>query len=149
MRVIFTKEVSGVAHSNEVHEVADGFALNYLFPHGLAVPATPEKIKALAQQKESASKHQARQQGKAQGLATELNGKTVVIERPAASTGTLYAAISAEMVAEAIKQQLKISLLAKQIDVPHQAKTVGLHKVKVNLSSQIIAYINLQINAKT
>ena len=147
MKVIFTKEVSGVGHGNEVREVADGFALNYLLPQGLAVRVTPEKIQALAQQKETVKKDQSRFQHKSQGLASELNGKNVTIIRPASTTGTLYAAVSSEMVVEAIKQQLKINLLPSQIDVPHHIKTIGSHQVKINLSSQISAFIYLQINA--
>ncbi|HAO81520.1 MAG: 50S ribosomal protein L9 [Parcubacteria group bacterium GW2011_GWD2_43_10] len=147
MKVIFTKEVAGVARGNDVREVADGFALNYLLPRGLAVRATPEKIQALAQHQEATKNDQINLQNKAHNLADELNGKTVTIIRPASTAGTLYAAVSGEMVAEAVKQQLKVNLLPNQIDVPHHVKTIGQHQVKINLSQSVSAFINLQINA--
>lgn len=147
MKVIFIQEVSGVANRNSVHEVADGFALNYLLPRGLAVLATQEKIQALVRQQESLEKNRSQQQNRAQALAGELNGRTITIVRRASSTGTLYAAISPQMISDVAKEQLKVNLQTTQVIVPSHIKTTGQHKVRINLSDGINATLNLQINA--
>lgn len=147
MKVIFIQDVSGVAKRNSIKEVADGFALNYLLPRGLVVRATSEKIQAMAEHQESVIKQDMKTVTRSHQLANEIKGKTVIINRPASSTGTLYASITAEMVAEALKQQHQIGLLSKQISVPVHIKTIGAHQVKVILGDKIESFLNLQINA--
>lgn len=147
MKVIFIQDVNGVAKRNTIREVANGFAVNYLLPRGLAVRATPEKIQALSQQQQSQAQQQAQEQSRAFQLAAALNGKTVTLTRPASSTGTLYAGITAAMVVEAVKQQLGVNLQPKQVSVSSHIKTVGQHQVMIHLSPQAKATLNLQINA--
>ena len=47
MKVILTKDVRGIGAKNDVKLVSDGYAMNYLFPHNLAEPATPRKVAEL------------------------------------------------------------------------------------------------------
>ena len=145
MKVIFIQEVDGVARRNDVREVADGYALNYLLPHGLAVRAKTERLQALSQQQRTQAQAQAREAERSRSLAGELKGKTVTLTRPASSTGTLYAAVSAETVAQAVADQLKVRLQPYQIVVPPHVKTVGNHQAQIKLTADVNVTFNLQI----
>ncbi len=145
MRVIFIGDVPGVAKRNDIREVADGYALNYLLPNGLAVRATNEKIQALANDRSAQLKTQTKEFDRAQGLQGQLQNKTVMIKRPASSTGTLYASITPEMVVAAVKAQYNVFLLPGQVAVPVHIKDIGLHPAQINLHPQVKININLNI----
>ena len=52
MKVIFLKDVAKVGQHGKMKDVADGYALNFLIPRGLAIQATPDKVAAhLTEQK--------------------------------------------------------------------------------------------------
>ncbi len=148
MKVIFIKDVAGVARIDEIKTVADGFALNYLFPRRLAVPATPNKTKDLLQKKVSIQKKEDYLVSQGKIKAEALNNKQIIIVKPASSAGTLYASISPEILSQAIKEQLKIEVLPKQIFIPAHIKTVGQHQFTINFSNDIKATVNLIIRSK-
>ena len=148
MKVIFTQEVVGVAKRNEIKEVADGYALNYLLPHGLAVRLTAERLQAVMAKQQADSKAQTQALALAYGLAGQLKNKSVTMVRSTASTGTLYAAITPEAVAQALIEQLKIRLLPEQIIVPAHVKTVGDYNIQVNLHPQVKITMILHVVSK-
>jgi large subunit ribosomal protein L9 len=148
MKVIFTQEVVGVAKRNEIKEVADGYALNYLLPRGLAVRLTAERLQAVMAKQQADSKAQTQALALAYGLAGQLKNKSVTMVRSTASTGTLYAAITPEAVAQALIEQLKIRLLPEQIIVPAHVKTVGDYNIQVNLHPQVKITMILHVVSK-
>ena len=60
MKVVLLQDISAKGRQGEIKEVADGYARNYLFPKGLAVPATPAAIKKA---KAQIVEHEHRQEG--------------------------------------------------------------------------------------
>lgn len=139
------QDIPGVAKRSEVKEVAHGYALNFLFPQGLAVRATPEREQALRQHTEGEHKTQSREVDRAHSLAGELKDKTVTIACPASSTGTLYAAIAPELVVQAVQEQLKVRLQPSQVLVPPHVKTIGGHQVQVLLHPEVKITLTLHI----
>ena len=53
MKVILLKDVKGIGQHTEIKNVADGYAINFLFPRKLAEPATDEKVKEIQSKKEA------------------------------------------------------------------------------------------------
>ena len=47
MKIILKQAVTGLGGSGEVKEVSDGYARNFLFAKGLAIPATGGMLKEL------------------------------------------------------------------------------------------------------
>ena len=80
MRVIFIQDIAGVAHRDQVREVSDGYALNFLLPKGLAVRANPEKIAAVALRAKAAEQTQVKARIQAEKYAIQLRGRAVTIE---------------------------------------------------------------------
>ena len=99
MKVILLKDVGGVGQRNALKDTADGYALNFLIPRGLAVQATPEKIAQLERQlaeetKSSAEKHA--------GLAAQIkaaDGKKIVVRLKANEQGHLFKGVKKDDVA--------------------------------------------------
>ena len=147
MQVIFIQDVSGVANRDEVKEVSDGYALNYLFPRGLALKATPVNLVALAQKTQARQKQDTKQLVQAQAYLSRFKNKVVTITAKASSSGTLYAAITAEQIADAIQNEIKIPITPAQLIISEHLKTVGEHQVTVKLHPTVSANLTIHIKA--
>lgn len=136
MEVLLLQDIQGIGKKNDLLLVGDGYALNCLLPRKMAIVATPvvrrrfaDDIKRRAEEKE-----QERQQQ--ESVAGELQGKKVKFTRKVTKTGKLYAAITEDAIAEALKEQLKLDVAAENINIPEHIKSVGTHPVTVQLASQ-------------
>ncbi|MBI5466320.1 MAG: 50S ribosomal protein L9 [Candidatus Kerfeldbacteria bacterium] len=147
MKVIFTQEVTGVAHRDEVREVAEGYALNYLFPQGLAVRATPERLAALTQRSQAKQISSSRELEQAKSRAGELGGKVVTLACRASSAGKLYAAVTPDDAAQTMAEQLHLPLTASQIIINEHLKAIGDHQVTLKLHPQISVKITLRLTS--
>ena len=105
MKVLFIKDVARVARKGDIKEMADGYAMNFLLPQGIAVQATAAKIaehaKQTAQNKEAEEKHLAEVKKKLQAL----EGKRITIKVRANEKGHLFKSINAREVLAAIEKE--------------------------------------------
>jgi large subunit ribosomal protein L9 len=147
MKVIFRHDVSGVATRNEVKDVSDGYALNYLLPRGLAVQATPEGLAAVAQAGERKQRDQAKALAQAQGFLSQLQGKVVVLTARAAPSGTLYAGVTLERLCDAIQTATKVPLNETQLVLPTHLKVVGDYPISIKLHGGLVAKLTVRLQA--
>ena len=147
MKVVFTKTVPGVGQPDEVREVSDGYALNYLLPRKLAVAATAQVLAGVTARASRSQHEQGKQVAQARGFLSQLQGKVVVIKAKAAPSGTLYAAITAENLAEAIQNASKVPVAPDQLVLLEHLKAVGDHHVSVRLPGGLLAQLTIRVQA--
>jgi len=131
MKVIFLKDVAKVGQHGTMKEVADGYALNFLIPRGLAIQATPDKVAShLAAQKREGEARE--QQNK---MITEavhsLKGIRIEIQAKATEKGGLFKSITAADIVKAVHEQRKVSIPAETIALAKPIKEVGEHNIKI------------------
>jgi large subunit ribosomal protein L9 len=103
VKVIFLKDVGGVGQRNAVKDIADGYALNFLIPQGLAMQATPEKI-AEVEKKQKFEKESADAQKKEMAAQLQdLDGKRIIMQAKANKEGHLFKGLRREDIAERIE----------------------------------------------
>ena len=147
MKVIFSQDVAGVARRDEVKEVSDGYALNFLLPRKLAVQATPVTLAGATQRKQQADSRVARAEAQAHGYLSQIQGKVVTIAAKAAPSGTLYAALSLEQITDAIQAASKVPLLPTQVVLGEHLKTIGDRKVGIKLHDGVVAQVTIRIQS--
>lgn len=147
MKVIFIQDVLGVARRDEVKEMSNGYALNYLLPRGLAINATPANLTALTQKSQAHEKQDTKQLAQAQAYLSRFKNKIVTISARAASSGTLYAALTAEQIADAIQNTAKVPITPAQLVINEHLKTIGDHKVTIKLHPTISVVVTVHIKA--
>lgn len=144
MKVILTKDVSGLGRAGDVKEVSDGYFRNFLMPKHIALPATSSALQKL--QKEE-SEHQA----KVQKLQDWLNGmknkleNKVFIYKAKAEKNTLFASVHPDQIAQLVNDKLNLQLTADQIILDSPIKTLGLHEVQIKFDPKILITIKLNI----
>ena len=136
MKVIFFKPVPSVAKKFDVKDVADGYALNFLFPKELAEMATPEALGRLEQLKRD---HEAEIKIQADLLEKNLNslkGVSITLQKKANEKGHLFDSIHKDDLISALKAQAHVDMVAEFIDLPRPIKEVGEHEVSVKVNGQ-------------
>lgn len=125
MKVILLTVVEHVGNAGDVVDVADGYARNFLFPKGLAAQATADRIEHAAKKKaaEDAAARMALEE--VQQHVNVLDGKTLLLKRPAGPEGVLFGAVTNRDITEEIHRALKIELPKGVVKLKEPIKHVG------------------------
>lgn len=134
MKVLFLKDVPSVGRRGAVKEVSDGYARNYLLPHQLAVAATPERLRAMVEEKVHQERDQERRLKLIGKLQRRLQGQRFTISAPANDQGTLFKGVTAKDVS-AILRASGHEIEPGMINLPHALKQVGEQLVSIQLGS--------------
>lgn len=91
MKVVLKQDVKSIGKKDELHEVSDGYARNYLLPRGLAVAADAAAVNEVRTKAAASEHHAAEELANAQALAKKLNGQIVAIKAKAGQGGACSA----------------------------------------------------------
>jgi large subunit ribosomal protein L9 len=148
MKVIFLKDVPK-GKRGEIKEVADGYARNFLFPKGLALPATPSATKAAKLLSEEKAEQQARQLDEQSKMAQELEGRELHFKAKAGARGRLHGAITTANIAKELSQLTGFEIEKKKIELEEPLHHPGSYEVAVNLGTGSQAKIKVIIEEET
>ena len=148
IKVILKETIKGVGKKDEIVEVKDGYANNFLFSQNKAVPATPENINKLNSKNEKIKKHHDNDVKKANELKEQLNSKEIVLKVKAGNNGKVFGSVGGKEIAEAIKEQLNIDVDKKKVSTDARMKELGLHTVELKLHSEVKATIKIKLEAQ-
>lgn len=149
MKVILTETVDKLGQEGEVKEVANGYARNFLFPRGLAIPATAGALKQAEARRTHAARQVARVVTEAEKLAAQLNGLDVVLFARVGEQNRLYGSITAADVAAALKEQHNVSVDRRKVTLDSPVHRTGNYTATVNLGRNITAKINVTVESET
>ena len=139
MKVILLKDVKGTGKRDQVLEVSDGYARNFLLPRKLAVEASANAINAIQNAKAAEEHRQAQQRQAMLELAKEMKDKEVRVTAKAGANGRLFGSVTGEAIAEAIKQQLGYEVDKRKIELSEQIKQAGRFEMTLRLGPNITA----------
>ena len=145
MKVILLGELRGKGGEGDIVDVAQGFAENYLFPQGIAQPATPGNIKQLEERRHNIAKREEKRIADAEALKAQIDGKLVVVDAKIGEEGQLFGSVTTTMIADAIEQQLGVEIDRKRVGKGQALKTAGVHQVEVNIYREIGATVSVQV----
>jgi large subunit ribosomal protein L9 len=148
MQVILLEKVANLGQLGEVVKVKDGFARNYLIPHGKARRATPENRAEFEQRRAELEKTQAEALVAAQEKGARLDGLAVQIAQKAGVDGKLFGSVTNFDIAEALaKQGFEVS--KSTIRMPQgPLKMVGEHPLKIALHTDVVVTVTVSVVAE-
>jgi large subunit ribosomal protein L9 len=148
MKVILNKDLAPLGEEGDVKDVAKGYARNFLFPRGIALPYTDRTVKLFESRREEIEARKADKRQDAAGLKEKLESLELVITMPAGANGKLYGAVTGQTVSdELLKQGYKIE--RKRIELPGNSfKSVGKYKVTVKLYESAAAELTLTVQGQ-
>ena len=147
MRVILLADVKALGVKGEIKEVADGYARNYLLPKKLAVEATPGNIRRQEEEMEQRRMKEIKEKGDAAKVAEKLEGLVLNLNAKAGEGGKLFGSITGKEICEELYKRTKIEIDKKKLELPEPIKTMGRHKIKINLYRGVTANIEVEVAA--
>jgi len=145
MKVILKQDVKGQGKKDQIVEVSDGYARNYLLPKNLAVAATADNINSAKQIAKSKAIRLEREKEEARAMAEKLADCKAVIKAKAGSTGKLFGAITSAEIADAYKAQFGLELDKKRIVLEETIKQYGSYEAKCKLGNEISATLKFTV----
>lgn len=129
MKVILLQDVRKLGKKNEIKDVSDGYAKNFLFKHKLAENATAERTKNLELRTKNKEKMQEEKKTLVKVLIKELENHPLEFKVKTGKKGELFASIGAkEIEGEFIKKGLDV-----KVNLEKPLKALGDHHVELNL----------------
>jgi len=148
MKVILNKDLATLGEEGDVKEVAKGYARNYLFPRGIALPYTPRMIKQIEGRRAEIESRKEQKRLDARSLKEKLDAFEMSLTMPAGANGKLYGAVTNQTIAdELLKSGFNVE--RKRIELAGNGfKNVGKYKAAVKLYENQSAEISVTIIAQ-
>jgi large subunit ribosomal protein L9 len=147
MKVFLTKDVPGVGKANQVIEVSDGHARNYLLPRKLAVLATEGQVTLAQQHAENQTRRAERERDRAQQLANKLSQTAISFKVKAGGTGRLYGSITSADVAERLSSVVGNEVDKRWIQMDRPIRSVGEHVIDLKLEGGVRGHVKVIVES--
>jgi large subunit ribosomal protein L9 len=147
--VILTHNVVGLGAESDQVKVAAGYARNYLFPQGLAVPlnsANKRQIEALQKRRVD---REAKELHSMTELSSTLSKLTLVLHVKTGEDGKMFGSITAGTIADELRHQYDAQLDKRKINLPHPIKTLGEHEVPLHLHHDVDTTLKVRVESST
>ncbi|NLM42923.1 MAG: 50S ribosomal protein L9 [Clostridiales bacterium] len=145
MKVVLLQDVKSLGKKDDIVNVSDGYARNFLLPKKLAVEATDTKLKEISDKKKVLEKKKAQEMEEAKALAEKLSNIEVVIKTKAGVSGKLFGSITAKDIADIIKKEHKIEIDRKKIVLDDAIKSLGTQEIEIKVYPEIAAKVKVTI----
>lgn len=145
MKVILKQDVKSIGKKDEIHEVSDGYARNFLFPRGLAAQADANALNTARTKSEAKAHHEAEARAAAEALAAQIKDKTVAIKVKGGASGKLYGKVTGKDVAEELGRMIGAEIDKKKVELPSSIKEFGSYDAQVRLYAGVSASFKVKV----
>ncbi|MFY9115883.1 MAG: 50S ribosomal protein L9 [Bacteroidales bacterium] len=149
MEIILKQDVPNLGDKDDIVQVRNGYATNYLIPKGMAIMATPSAKKIHEENLRQRAHKEAKVREEAQALAAKLEGLRVTITTKVSATGKVFGSVNNIQVAETIAAQ-GMEVDRRNITFPGKdsLKEVGVHQAVVKIYRDISATIEVEVTGE-
>lgn len=148
MKVILKADIKGVGKKDEVINASDGYARNFLFPKNLAVEANDENMSKLKAKKDSNAYKKSQEKEEAKKIAEKLSKILLKIPVKAGENGKIFGGVSAKEVSDLLKEEYKIEVDKKKIELKETIKTLGVRTLTIKLYEGVIGNLKIDVISK-
>jgi large subunit ribosomal protein L9 len=146
MKIILKKAVANLGEVDEIVEVKNGYAINYLVPQGYAIVATPSNLKQHEETLRQRAHKEAKKVADAEALAAKIAAQTVKVAVKVSEAGKIYGSVTAAQLADALVAA-GIEVDKKDITVP-DVKELGAYEAVVKVYKAVKASLAFEVVAE-
>ena len=148
MKVILLQDVKKVGKKDQIIEVSDGYASNFLIPKKLAIPFNERNISQL--EANQARKIETDKQNKETAIKNKqkLEEKELVFILAVGANGKAFGAITAKKVEEEIKARFKVDVDRKKFINFSPLNHLGLSTIQIELYKDVVAQVRIMVKDK-
>lgn len=147
--VILTHNIVGLGGESDQVKVAAGYARNYLFPQGLAVPLTGANKRRLEALRQRRAEREAHELNTMTELAKSLSKMQLTIKVKTGEDGKMFGSVTAGTIADELKTQFEVVLDKRKIHTEKPIRTLGDHEIEMRLHADVVTTLKLKVESTT
>ena len=145
MKVVFIEDVPNVARAGEIKDVADGYGRNFLIPRKLAILANPQILSNIETQLKARTHREAQTEGEMVELASQVDGKEIVIKARVGQKDRLYGSITAADIVSELESATGSVVDKRKIELDNPIRQLGNYEVAIRLGKDIVPKITVTV----
>jgi large subunit ribosomal protein L9 len=147
--VILTHNIVGLGGESDQVRVAAGYARNFLFPQGFAIPLTSSNKRRIEALKQRRAEREAHEFNTMTELSKGVSKLICVVKVKAGDDGKMFGSVTAGMIADELKHQFDITLDKRKIHLEHAIKTLGEREVELHLHAEVNSTLKVRVESLT
>jgi large subunit ribosomal protein L9 len=147
--VILTHNIVGLGGESDQVKVAAGYARNYLFPQGLAIPVTGANKRRLEALRQRRAEREAHELNTMTDLAKSVSKLICLITVKTGEDGKMFGTVTSGMIADQLKTQFDITLDKKKIHLEQPIRALGDHEVELRLHADVVTTLKVHVESST
>jgi len=148
MQIILIQDVNNLGGVNEVVNVKNGYARNYLFPRQMAVEASPSNIKQLDERLKQQKKKEEKMLAEVNKVVEVLKQSPVKIGAKTGTSGKIFGSVTSVQIAKAIRDQKGYEIDRRRIHLVDDVKELGIYKAKIDFGNGQDTEIEVEVVAE-
>jgi len=145
MKVILTQNIKGVGRADDIVNVSDGYARNYLFPRKMAVAATDGNVKQIEKRKQAEEAKGEKAVEESKDLAGQISEAQITVKGRVGTGTKLYGSITHADIADALEEQAGIKIDKRKIELEEPIKSLGSYEVPIRLHREAVANLKVEV----
>ena len=148
MEVILIQDVDNLGGKNEVVNVKNGYARNYLLPRQLAVENSSSNKKQLEERMKQVVKKEAIMLAEINSVIAKLNEAPLKLGAKTGTSGKIFGSITTLQISRAIREQKGYEIDRKKITLPEELKEVGTYKATIDFGNGKSTEVEFEVIAE-
>lgn len=144
MKILLKTDFEALGKRGDIVTVKDGYARNFLFPKGIAVPATPGNMKAFEQEQKLMARREQKAKQEAERLAKELEKISVTAAVPVGEEDRVFGSVTSQTIADLLAEK-GYSIDKRKILLDEPIKALGVYDIPVKLHPEVEVKIRVWV----
>ena len=144
MEVILLENIKKLGSIGQKVKVKDGYGRNFLIKKNKALLANKKNMEIFKKRKDEITKKNELEKAKSQEIAKKLRSLKLEIKKEAMENKQLYGSVSVKEIVNLLNSN-NIKISAEKIEIKNQIKSLGTHKVYINLHAEVQSNVDIEI----
>ncbi len=147
MQVILIQDVNNLGGANELINVKNGYARNYLIPGKFATEASPSNLKQLEERQKQLAKKEEKLLAEINSVITVLQSSPLKVGAKTGTSGKIFGSVTSVQIARAIREQKGYEIDRRRITIIDDVKELGTFKAKIDFGKGQEIEVEFEVTA--
>ena len=144
MEVILLENIKKLGSIGQKVKVKDGYGRNFLIKKNKALLANKKNMEIFRKRKDEITKKNELEKAKSQEIAKKLRSLKLEIKKEAMENKQLYGSVSVKEIVNLLNSN-NIKISAEKVEIKNQIKSLGTHKIYINLHAEVQSNVDIEI----